>query len=289
MNRLIFSWPRGKAGALTTSWDDGTRYDRRLAALLNKYGLKATWNINSGIFEFTGKQAFRKKINNIIFGASEAKNYKKNFINEKELMKVFKGHEVAVHSQEHPHLWRCPDAVIFSEVVEDRRNLEKLTGCPVRGMAYPCADTNDERVKNILRKAGILYSRAGISVPNFELPEDFLHWTPTCHQSADFRELWAKYGLNDNRQKLFYLWGHSFEFARENSWERIEDFAKLTGKNPGIWYATNIEIYNYVTAWNGLSASVEMKHLENRSAETLWFTFENKLKNIKPGEIVKLG
>lgn len=289
MNRIKFSWPKGKEGALTTSWDDGTKHDRRLTAIFNKYGLKATWNINSGIFDFTGKIIFRKRINRIIFGAKEEKNYKKYFINERELAKLFKGHEVAVHAQEHPHLWRCPDSVIFSEVVEDRRNLEKLTGYPVRGMAYPCSDTNDERVKTVLRKAGIVYSRSVENISNFELPGDFLHWTPTCHQSADFRDLWQKFLKNtDNSQKLFYLWGHSFEFARDDSWERIEEFAKLTGRNPKIWYATNMEIYSYVAAWNALSCSVNMSSIENISGETVWFRLNEKLYNIDAGKVMRL-
>lgn len=39
----------GKKKAVTFSYDDGVEQDRRLIALFNKYGMKATFNQNSGI------------------------------------------------------------------------------------------------------------------------------------------------------------------------------------------------------------------------------------------------
>ena len=287
MTKVVFSWPKGKEGALTTSWDDGTIHDRRLVALFNKHGIKSTWNLNSGIFDSSRKDRFKENFNKAIYG-SAAKNSNKSFLTATEIARLFKGHEVAVHTEDHPHLWRCPDEMIFSEVVKDRLTLEKLTGYPVRGMAFPCADTNDKRVNNVLKRAGILYSRSDKNSGNFELPADFLCWTGTCHQSADFVELWTKFLADKNPEKLFYLWGHSFEFAKENNWARMEDFGKLTGKNPKIWYATNMEIYNYASAWRSLSCSVDMSSVENKSAETVWFKTDNKLKKLKPGEIVKI-
>ena len=271
MNKLIFSWPNGKAGALTTSWDDGTVHDRRLVAIFNKYGLKGTFNINSGVLVNRTKKIIRD-----------------NYITAKELSRLFKGHEVAVHTATHPVLWRSPDSMIFSEVVEDRRVLESLTGYPVLGMALPYGGPNDERVKKVLKDAGILYCRPVFHVESFELPSDLMYWHSTCHQSTDFVPLWDKFLKNPNPEKLFYLWGHSYEFPRDNNWERMEDFGKLTGKRKDIWYATNMQIYNYVTAWRNLSCSVEMQTMENKSATEVWFKTDGKLRKIEPGQIVKL-
>ena len=39
-----------KLKAVTFSYDDGTTQDIRLIELLNKYGLKSTFNLNSGLF-----------------------------------------------------------------------------------------------------------------------------------------------------------------------------------------------------------------------------------------------
>lgn len=49
--------------------------------------------------------------------------------------------------------------------------------------------------------------------------------------------------------KLFYIWGHTFEFNENYNNNRylIEDFAKFIS-NYNVWKATNSEIYNYVKA-----------------------------------------
>ena len=271
MNRLVFSWPNGKVGALTTSWDDGTIHDRRLIAIFNRHGIKGTFNINSGVLINRAKKTVRD-----------------NYVSAKEVVRLFKGHEVAVHTATHPFLWRSPDSMIFSEVVEDRRVLESLAGYPILGMALPYGGPDDERVKKVLKAAGILYCRPVAKNENFELPSDFMYWPVTCHQSGDFVSLWEKFLKSPNQEKLFYLWGHSYEFPRDNNWERMEEFGKLTGKRKEIWYATNMQIYNYVTAWRSLSCSVEMNCLENRSGVEVWFRLEGELKRIVPGQIVKL-
>ena len=42
-------FPEWKYKAVTLSYDDGTVYDRKLIDILDKYGLKCTFNLNSGI------------------------------------------------------------------------------------------------------------------------------------------------------------------------------------------------------------------------------------------------
>jgi predicted xylanase/chitin deacetylase len=43
-------FPGGKCKAVTLSYDDNMLQDERLLAICKKYGLKITFNINSGIF-----------------------------------------------------------------------------------------------------------------------------------------------------------------------------------------------------------------------------------------------
>ena len=40
---------QGKAKAFNLSYDDGITQDSRFVSLINKYGLKCTFNLNSGI------------------------------------------------------------------------------------------------------------------------------------------------------------------------------------------------------------------------------------------------
>ena len=43
----IAQFPGNKRFAVTTSWDDGTIFDRQLVAFMNEVGLKGTFNLNS--------------------------------------------------------------------------------------------------------------------------------------------------------------------------------------------------------------------------------------------------
>ncbi len=55
MKRYYVSYPNGKSKALTFSYDDGMKHDRRLVELFNRYGLKGTFHLNGGLFpEETG-------------------------------------------------------------------------------------------------------------------------------------------------------------------------------------------------------------------------------------------
>ena len=49
MRSFFMRYPEGKAKAVTFSYDDGVPQDRRLAAIFDKYGMKATFNFNSNI------------------------------------------------------------------------------------------------------------------------------------------------------------------------------------------------------------------------------------------------
>lgn len=43
----------GKKKAVTFSYDDGVTQDRRLVEMMNTYGVKGTFNLNSGIQSYT--------------------------------------------------------------------------------------------------------------------------------------------------------------------------------------------------------------------------------------------
>ena len=47
-DRMLF--PGGKKKAFTLSYDDGITQDRRLIGILDRYRVKATFNLNSGLF-----------------------------------------------------------------------------------------------------------------------------------------------------------------------------------------------------------------------------------------------
>lgn len=50
MSQYFMRFPEGRKKAVTLSYDDGVEQDMRLVEVMEKYGLKGTFNLNSGLF-----------------------------------------------------------------------------------------------------------------------------------------------------------------------------------------------------------------------------------------------
>ena len=88
--------------------------------------------------------------------------------------------------------------------------------------------------------------------------------------------------------EMFYLWGHSYDFDNIDNWNVIEKFAEYAGGHEHIWYATNIEIYDYVKAYESLQTSYDKKIIHNPSATDVWFEIKGKVYCVKAGETLSL-
>ena len=268
----------GKSKALTLSYDDGVVEDIRLIKILNKYGIKATFNINSGVY--LPEDAKREKF----YGRMKLSEAKELYINS--------GHEVAVHALTHPFLEKIKTDEVLTEVIEDRRHIEQQYGTLARGMAYPFGSYNDEVIDS-LRRCGICYSRTVKSTESFNFPEKWLELNPTCHHNNPKLMELAKKFVEENSKYafdnwLFYLWGHSYEFDNYDNWEVIENFAEYIGGRDDVWYATNIEIYDYVKAYENLQTSVDKTIIYNPSVIDVWFFHDNKTYCVKGGQTLYL-
>ena len=274
--RLLF--PQGVRKAFTLSYDDGVLQDRRFVEILNKYALKATFNLNSGSF---GQQ------DRLVYANV---NVDHSHIEASEVAQLFRNHEVAVHTVTHPDLTKLSNEAIWREVNDDKLALEQLTGYPVRGMAYPGGHFSDD-VVNALRETGIEYARTIQHHYSFALPEQFLTWHPTCHDhDPELPTLMQRFLDPSNSElMLFYVWGHSYEFDMEESgWERIEAFcAEISGK-PDVWYATNIEIYDYIQAYRNLRFSEDGSMVYNPSACDVYVEINGEVCKITGGATKKL-
>ncbi len=256
----------GKKNALTLSYDDGRIHDRRLVEIMNKNGIRGTFHLNSG------------KINS------------KGAVSSDEIAQLYKNHEVSCHGVMHRTLNSLPVHNIVHEILEDRIALEKRSGRIVRGMSYANGIYSDEII-NTIKQCGIVYGRTVQSTQNFEFPNDFMKWNPTCHHK-DCIEVGKRFLDSFNgyfaHPRLLYVWGHSYEFDREDNWNLIETFCQMMSENDDIWYATNIEIYEYISAQKQLVISVDNKIIYNPTATQVWFTNDDKVYTIRPGETMRI-
>ena len=232
MQKIYMRFPQGKKKALTLSYDDGVVQDKRLLEILHTYGIKGTFNLNSGLFLDD-------------FGR----------MSEEETANLYASYyqEVAAHGEKHLSLVGLSEMQIEKEIGEDKKALETLCQTKITGMAYAYGATNDN-VISVLRKCGIAYARLANETGTFALPNEWLRWQPTCHHNnAQLFSLYEQFIQEENTQpQLFYLWGHSYEFDDNNNWDVIERFASYAGNRKDIWYATNGEICAYVKAFETL-------------------------------------
>lgn len=254
-------YPSGKRKALTMSYDDGQIHDRRLVELFYRYGIKGSFHLNSGSL---GRE---------------------DILDSAEVRDLFAGHEVSAHGLTHPFLSQVPKEELAHQILDDRRRLEELAGYPVRGMSYPFGDF-DDAVLAALPAMGIEYGRTTLSHGRFSLPNNFLLWHPTCHHNDAVMDKLRQFQNTYSWQQmpLFYVWGHSFEFHRQDNWQLIEEFCAAAANDPDVWYATNIEIVDYVNALKGLKFNVERTMVYNPSATAVWIDVDGQPVEIGPGE-----
>ncbi len=256
MMRISMLFPNGAAKALTFSYDDGVQQDARLMEIFDRYGMKATFNINSGLYTEEGTVFPTGTVHRRLTHAEALALYKPS------------DHEVAVHGLIHAHLDSIPAIAVQEEILADRKNLERDYGRPIRGMAYAYGRHTDA-VVDALKHMGIVYARTTHSTKKFEMPKDWLRWEATCHHRDPELMLLADKFLGipkDSIPRLFYVWGHAYEFEAENNWEVIERFCRHMSGKEDIWYATNLEIFEYTEAYERLSWAADLSCVKNPSA-----------------------
>ena len=279
-NFMLF--PGGKQKALTLSYDDGVQQDIRLIETLDKYGIKCTFNINGSALEDEERTFPQGQVHRRMARREALEVYSKAIAN---------GHEVATHGYTHPYLDRIPSEAVAYEIVEDRKQLEDMFGRIIKGHAYPFGSTANH-VVDTLRSCGILYARTTAATKRFDIPTDWLRMPSTCHHNEpQLMQLVDQFLNETTRQplpKLFYLWGHTYEFEGNNNWEVIEKFAETVGNRDDVWYANNMQVYQYVEAYRALEFSANGRIVHNPSAQTVWFISDDVTVKVAPGETVKI-
>lgn len=265
-------FPEGKTRALTFSYDDGVEADKKLVAIFDKYGLKGTFNLNSSLFE--------------------CRNWHDR-MNEKETIELFKNsrHEVALHGARHIFMNKVPVSEALYETVKCREYLENKFERIVRGHAYAYNGYNDEIVE-MLKMAGVSYSRTTEPSYSFDIPKDFLRLKPTCHHGDkklyELSDKFFKTSPSDefkNREgRLFIVWGHSYEFDDNNNWEIIENLGKRAKECADLWNATLGEVVDYIKSYDNLVFSLDGERVYNPSCNSVWIELRGKTYEVKPGK-----
>ena len=284
MRYRFLRFPEGKSKAVTFSYDDGCRSDMRLAQLFSQYGLKATFNICSGLMGISedGWHLTPDQIQKYILDP---------------------GHEVAIHGAHHRAPGKTRPVEGITDVLSCRTELENTFGCIIRGLAYPDSGIRNPEnggdygtVRSYLQALDIAYARGlGRENDSYLLPEDWYNWLPTCHHDSPrvFDHINAFLDLDTRKQylavrssRLLYIWGHSYEFQDKGNWDHMENICKVLSHQDDIWYATNMEIYRYVTDAGRLIYSADGRRIYNPTLTTIYLETDGVTRCIAPGETI---
>lgn len=285
MRYRFLRFPGGREKAFTMSYDDGCKYDKQLIEIANRHGIKVTLNVNSGLF---GKTSEDRKL--------PARDLKE--------LALSGGHEIAIHGDNHIALGRASLQDGIRDVLVCRECLEKEFNQIIRGMAYAdsgirklSAGVTVAEIQQYLRSLGIAYARTlGGDNYEFNIPENFYEWMPTVHHGnkkvLEYLEMFldaemATWGAS-RTPFLFYLWGHSYEFHDNNNWDLFEKICEMAGEHEEIWYATNIEICDYVNAYRSLQFRLDNSQVFNPSCLDVWFEMDRKIVCASAGKTTQL-
>ena len=209
------------------SFDDGTVYDSRFVQLLNQYGMKATFNLNSALEEFVWyyEDKFpicRQKL--------------------AETVQQYRGHEIASHSLHHHWLNSLTPPQLRREVEEDCAALKRIFGVTELGFGVPFTACGEREIR-ILRKY-VRYIRLSEFSDSFALPADPYH-IPIhgLYNDTDIREKIARFAENDLPVSLFVMAGHSYEFEVLDHWEYMEELLQYI-RSFGFEIMTTMEFVN---------------------------------------------
>ncbi len=215
---------------VTTSWDDGHKLDLKLAHLLRKYNIPATFYIAPASAEFS----------------------KGDLLSEQEIQYLSESFEIGGHTLHHLNLAQVPLDVAVDDIKAGKDILESIAGKKLQSFAYPYGAYTEQVQKAVLdlefivarttKRFSIASSREYSALPTtvhvythvsdvFQLPK---------YRTLQWQKL-ARYFFDQTMEKggVFHLWGHSWEVDKYNQWKNLEAFFEYISNREDVAYVSN--------------------------------------------------
>lgn len=179
------------------SFDDGNMLDLRLAEMLDKHNLTATFYLNN---------------------VSQ--------LSKKDIRELAKKHKIGGHTANHFLLTRIPLDMAEKEIETNKKYLEDIINARVIKFCYPRGYFNND-IKYLVEKAGYESART-TKILSTALSPDFYETNTTIHvyQNPNYgNESWHNAAIRtlNGDGNYWHLWGHSLEIDRDNNWELLDD------------------------------------------------------------------
>lgn len=226
-------YPGGKKKAFNITYDDGVLQDELFVALLNRYGIKGTFNLNS--------QLMREE-----FSWTHPNGMQVKRLSPERVRHLYDGHEVASHTLTHPYMHELSDGELYRQLKADKDDLEALFGREVKGFAVPF-DYFDDRIADCAKACGFAYARTSELTGNFTPCDDAYHWkTGIYHMDPDLTNFVARFLNTDEELAVCQIVGHSYDLDAENLWGTMELICAAVSQRDDIWFCTNAELVDFL-------------------------------------------
>lgn len=196
--------------------DDGTVFDKKTISIFNKYGIKATFNLNSGLQDFVWFQDWLE-VRRLRLEENKA---------------IYDGHEVASHSLTHPYLTSLSDEDIYREVKQDIDNLRKIFHRDIETFSFPF-DGYDKRSINIIKSLGITHIILPCIDDSFRRPIDTYHIRVTSWNIDDALNKVQRF-IEDEQAEVFVYLSHSYDYEYGNSYDKLEELCRIVSESKGV-------------------------------------------------------
>lgn len=262
-------YPYGKKKAFNVTYDDGVLQDIRFVKLLNQYGLKGTFNLNSALsaneFEWTHESGCVVKR-----------------LKTEDVAALYTGHEIASHTLTHPYMDSLTKDEIRHELSADKANLEKLFRQEIKGFAVPF-EYYSKLIETCVKECGFEYARISEESYSFCPQTDFYNWRATVfHCCNALWDLTRQFLETDEELAVFQIVGHTYDLDVENKWDLIERIFQTVSRQHDTLPMTTIEIIDYLKAMN--KADITDQYIQNNSDMRLWFAVDQTVYEVLPYE-----
>ena len=267
-------YPNGRKKAFNVTYDDGVEQDVRFVQLLNRYGLKGTFNLNSGLmaqgFQWTHESGLTVKR-----------------LSPAAVASLYDGHEVASHTLTHPYMHDLSREAVLRELAEDKANLERLFGREIRGFAVPF-DYYSDLIEECVKACGFVYGRISEESGSFAPQEDPYRWRATVfHLDAGLEDVVRRFLATDEELAVLQIVGHTYDLDVEHKWAQMERlFGAISGAQD-VQPMTTIDLVEYLGAMG--SAEVTGGLIRNVSPVSLWFEVDGVVREVGPHGQLTLG
>jgi len=262
-------YPYGKKKAFNVTYDDGVLQDVPFVELMNRYGLKGTFNLNSALMEQEFEWVHEKGL--VV-----------KRLHPHGLKDLYRGHEVASHTLNHPYMHDLSWEGIMWELSQDKRNLEALFGEEIKGFAVPF-DYYSDRIAECVKQCGFTYGRISEMSHSFQPQTDYYRWKATVfHCEECLEDLTQQFVETDEELALLQIVGHSYDLDAEDMWERMEAVFQTISRQEDVLPMTHIEMVEYLQAME--QAEITEEYIWNHSDRSLWFAVNGAVCEVKPNE-----